>query len=137
MVDWNVKQDNMSDEDLEFINLRNVMKEEGEASFVFTNVSWTDKAGSEDNGEVITLIDSNTSTATSVWVTPYPDAKFEVSPEQTDGARLGRALARTFDKDGEMSKSDVIAAANATGGKLSVTKNEYGDSWAWLWQVEA
>ena len=134
MVDWNVTQNNMSDEDLEFINLRSEMKENEKASFVFTNVSWTDKAGSEDNGEVITLIDSNTSTATSVWVTPYPDAKFEVSPEQTDGARLGRALARAFDKDGKMSKEDVIASANASGGILN--KNDYGDSWAWLWEVK-
>jgi len=131
MVNWNETKDMDS---LEFISLRQQMKESEAASFIFDAVRWTDNAGANSDGEVITLINTEDSTAAAVWVTPYPGSQFEVDPEQTDGARLGRAFARAC--DGDLSKQDVIDLANEKGGSLTVRKNDYGDSWAWLWEVK-
>jgi hypothetical protein len=119
---------------LEFVNLREQMKADDGASFSFDRVRLTTDAGQDGSGEVITLIDTVAGNAAAVWVTPYPDAKFEQDPAQTDGARLGRALARCFGTD-DASKDDVVAIANEKGGTLTVSKNDYGESWAWLWEV--
>ena len=130
MVDWNTEGAEM--DSLQFVTLREQMKNDGGASFTFDRVRMSNNAGSTGEGQVITLIHTGDAIATAVWVTPYPDAKFEVAPDQTDGARLGRALARCFpgaDND------ETLAKANEAGGTLTVRKNEYGDSWAWLWEV--
>ena len=132
MVDWNTATTEM--DSLEFVSLREQMKETDGASFSFDRVRMTTDAGENDAGEVITLINTVAGQAAAVWVTPYPDAKFEQDPAQTDGARLGRALARCFGTD-EASKDDVVAIANEKGGTLTVSKNDYGESWAWLWEV--
>ena len=130
MVNWNETADMDS---LEFMSLRSDMKEKGEGNFAFDRVRWTDDAGANADGEVITLINTTDSTATAIWVTPYADAEFKVDPEQTDGARLGRALARAC--EGAESKQEVVDTADSKGGSLKVSKNAYGDSWAWLWEV--
>jgi hypothetical protein len=132
MVDWNMAKTEM--DSLEFVNLREQMKADDGASFSFDRVRLTTDAGQDGSGEVITLIDTVAGNAAAVWVTPYPDAKFEQDPAQTDGARLGRALARCFGTD-DASKDDVVAIANEKGGTLTVSKNDYGESWAWLWEV--
>jgi len=131
MVDWNIATTEM--DSLEFVSLREQMKENEGATFSFDRVRMTDDAGAEGNGEVITLINTTEGKAAAVWITPYPDAQFEVDPEQTDGARLGRALARHFGSG--LEKGDLITKANEEGGTLVVSKNDYGESWAWLWQV--
>ena len=132
MVDWNTATTEM--DSLEFVSLRTQMKETDGATFSFDRVRHTTDAGAENASEVITLINTTAGQAASVYVTPYPDAKFEQDPAQTDGARLGRALARCFGTD-DASKDDVIAIANEKGGTLTVSKNDYGESWAWLWEV--
>ena len=130
MVDWNTEGAEM--DSLQFVSLREQMKNDGGASFTFDRVRMSNNAGSTGEGQVITLIHTGDAIATAVWVTPYPDAKFEVAPDQTDGARLGRALARCFPG---ASNDETLAKANEAGGTLTVRKNEYGDSWAWLWEV--
>ena len=130
MVDWNTETTEM--DSLEFVSLREQMKETDGASFSFDRVRMSSDAGSSGEGEVITLIHTGDSKATAVWVTPYPDAKFEVAADQTDGARLGRALARCF--PGE-DNAETLAKANEAGGTLTVRKNDFGESWAWLWEV--
>ena len=130
MVDWNTEGAEM--DSLQFVSLREQMKNDGGASFTFDRVRMSNNAGSTGEGQVITLIHTGDAIATAVWVTPSPAAKFEVAADQTDGARLGRALARCFpgaDND------ETLAKANEAGGTLTVRKNEYGDSWAWLWEV--
>ena len=123
----NKVSDNEDLDELTFIPYRKIMKEDGRFEFSFSAVVYNDEK------EVITLIDSNTSTACAVWIQPYPDAQFEVSPDQTDGARLGRAIARAF--PGE-SNDEIFAKANESGGILTVEKNpEYNN--AWLWSVKA
>ena len=130
MVDWNTETTEM--DSLEFVSLREQMKETDGASFSFDRVRMSSDAGSRGEGEVITLINTAASQAAAVWVTPYPDAKFEVAPDQTDGARLGRALARCF--PGE-DNAETLTKANEAGGTLTVRKNDFGESWAWLWEV--
>ena len=130
MVDWNTEGAEM--DSLQFVSLREQMKNDGGASFTFDRVRMSNNAGSTGEGQVITLIHTGDAIATAVWVTPYPDAKFEVAPDQTDGARLGRALARCFPG---ASNDETLAKANEAGGTLTVRKNEFGDSWAWLWEV--
>ena len=132
MVDWNTATTEM--DSLEFVSLREQMKATAAASFSFDRVRLTPDAGQDGSGEVITLINTPAGEAAAVWVTTYPDAKFEQDPAQTDGARLGRALARCFGSD-DASKDEVVAIANEQGGILSVRKNDYGESWAWLWEV--
>ena len=132
MVDWNTATTEM--DSLEFVSLREQMKATEAASFSFDRVRLTTDAGQDGSGEVITLINTTAGEAAAVWVTTYPDAKFEQDPAQTDGARLGRALARCFGSD-DASKDEVVAIANEQGGILSVRKNDYGESWAWLWEV--
>ena len=133
MVDWNTATTEM--DSLEFVSLREQMKENDGAAFSFDRVRLTTDAGENDAGEVITLLNTTDGPAAAVWVTPYPDAKFEQDPDQTDGARLGRALARCFGTE-DATKADVVAIANEQGGVLSVSKNDYGESWAWLWEVK-
>jgi hypothetical protein len=73
--------------------------------------------------------------ACSVWVTQHPDSQYPVAEDQTDGARLGRALARQF---GGSSNEEIQDNANDYGGILSVTQVQYGEDlsrYAWLWQV--
>ena len=130
MVDWNTESTEM--DSLEFLSLREQMKNDGEAAFAFDRVRMSNNAGSTGEGQVITLINTAASQAAAVWVTPYPDAKFEGAADQTDGARLGRALARCFPG---ASNDETLAKANEAGGTLTVRKNEFGDSWAWLWEV--
>tara|TARA_Y100001937_G_scaffold66278_1_gene90694 strand:- start:4674 stop:5057 length:384 start_codon:yes stop_codon:yes gene_type:complete len=118
--------DNDDLDDLTFVSARKAMKEDGRFEFAFSAVVYNDEK------EVITLIDSNTSTACAVWIQPYPDAQYEVSPDQTDGARLGRAIARAFSGD---SNDEIFAKANESGGILTVEKNpDYNN--AWLWSVK-
>jgi len=133
MVNWNETTLTEMDE-LEFVNLRAEMKENDGANFKFDRVRRSTDAGTNNDKEVITLINLEEGKAASVWVSIFEDAKFEQNPESTDGARLGKALARKFGSDGA-SKDDVIAKANEEGGLLTVTKNDYQDSWAWLWQI--
>ena len=115
------------EDDLEFVSARQAMKEDGRFEFVFTAAVYNEEK------DVITLIDSNTSTACAVWVQPYPDSQYEVSPDQTDGARLGRAIARAFPGD---NNDEIFAKASETGGILTVEKNpDYNN--AWLWSIKA
>lgn len=114
-------------DELTFVVARHAMKEEGRFEFVFTNVVYN------EDKQVITLIDSTTSTACAVWVNQHPDSQYEVAPDQTDGARLGRAIARAFPGD---SNDEIFAKANESGGTLTVEKNpDYNN--AWLWSVKA
>ena len=127
--------------DMEWVNLRTIMAETrsdeepytGSASFEFNRVVHNNDAGSQ-GGEVITLM-NDTGQACAVWVTQHPDAQFPVDDDKTDGARLGRALARAF---GGETNDQVFGNANALGGTLNVTQVQYGEDqtrWAWLWTV--
>ena len=114
-------------EELTFVNARKAMKEDGRFEFAFSGCVYNEER------QCITLIDSNTSTATCIWITQHPDSQFEVAPNQTDGARLGRAIARAYPGD---SNDEIFAKANASGGSLTGEKNpDYND--AWLWSVKA
>ena len=114
-------------EELTFVNARKAMKEDGRFEFAFSGCVYNEER------QCITLIDSNTSTATCIWITQHPDSQFEVAPNQTDGARLGRAIARAYPGD---SNDEIFAKANESGGILTVEKNpDYND--AWLWSVKA
>ena len=125
-MDFSNKDEEYED-DLTFVKARHAMKEQGRFDFAFTNVSYNEEK------ECITLIDSNTSTACTVWVSQHPESQFEVAPDQTDGARLGRAIARAF--PGE-TNDEIFAKANEMGGFLTVEKNpDYNN--AWLWSVRA
>ena len=71
-----------------------------------------------------------------MWCKSHKDSLYPVEDSKTDGAKLGRALQRSF--SGE-SWSEVMSNASA-GGKLSVTKNAYEASptgFAWLFVVVA
>lgn len=125
--------------DTEWISLRSIMAETrsdappftGVASFTFSRVKFTTR---DDGSQVITLM--NDGQAASVWVTQHPDAQFPVADDQTDGARLGRALQRAF---GGTSNDEIQDNANALGGVLNVNQVQYGEDenrWAWLWQVK-
>jgi len=116
-----------TEDDLSFVVARHAMKEDGRFEFVFTTVVYNEEK------DVITLIDSNTSTACAVWVQPYPDSQYEITPEQTDGARLGRAIARAFPGD---DNAEIFAKASESGGTLVVEKNpDYNDAWLWTIRV--
>lgn len=123
----NSETSNEEQEELTFISARAAMKIDGRFEFVFT------AAVLNEEKQCITLIDSNTATACTVWIKPYEDSQFEVKPEQTDGARLGRAIARAFPGD---SNDEIFSKASESGGTLTVEKNpEYNN--AWLWTVKA
>jgi len=132
------ENENENDQDREWVNLREIMAETrsdappftGLASFEFSRVKFNDERG------VITMM--NDSEACSVWVKQHPDAKFPVAEDQTDGARLGRALQRAF---GGTSNAEIEEHANNNaGGTLTVSQVQYGDDlsrWAWLWSVQS
>ena len=110
--------------ELEFISYRAQMKEEGSFTFTFDRVSHNDEAGSSGEGEVVTLVNVAESQAVSDWVSPYPDAQFEV--KHTDGDRLLKAIIRAFKKhlpEGEIDADGIVAVANNEGGgTLTVEK---------------
>ncbi len=114
------------EDDLDFVSARQAMRDDGRFEFVFTTAVYN------EDKDVITLIDSSTSTACAVWVQPYPDSQYEISPDQTDGARLGRALARAFPGD---TNDDIFAKASESGGTLTVEKNPKYNN-AWLWSIK-
>ncbi len=114
-------------DELSFISARAAMKADGRFEFVFTAAVLNEEKG------CITLIDNNTATACTVWIKPYEDSQFEVNPEQTDGARLGRAIARAFPAD---SNEEIFASASLSGGTLIVEKNpKYNNAWLWTIKV--
>tara|TARA_R110002050_G_scaffold296231_1_gene455969 strand:- start:546 stop:947 length:402 start_codon:yes stop_codon:yes gene_type:complete len=133
-MEWN-KTENANDEK-EFLPYRQMMKSDGEFHFSFTGVSHNENAGSNGESECITLFDDETDTAVTMWCKSHVASLYPVEDSKTDGAKLGRALQRSF--SGE-SWSEVMSNASA-GGKLSVTKNAYEASptgFAWLFVVVA
>ena len=114
------------EDDLDFVSARQAMRDDGRFEFVFTTAVYN------EDKDVITLIDSSTSTACADWVQPYPDSQYEISPDQTDGARLGRALARAFPGD---TNDDIFAKASESGVTLTVEKNPKYNN-AWLWSIK-
>lgn len=141
-MDFGKPEVNTENDDRVWVNLRAIMAETrsdappftGEATFEFSRVVFNDEAGSDGSSQVITMM--NDAEACSVWVTQHPDAQFPVEADQTDGARLGRALQRAF--GGASNEEIQDNANNYGGGSLSVTQVQYGDDpsrWAWLWQV--
>ena len=134
---YNVKTNDNDAPDLEFIQYRTLMRDDGKFTFAFDRVTYNDEAGSTGEGEVVTLIDTASATAVSVWVTPYPEALFEVAV--TDGTRLITALIRAWSEELKGTKdfgADTVAAiaSNENGGTLVVAKAtlESGhDAWRW------
>ena len=61
MVDWNTETTEM--DSLEFVSLREQMKETDGASFSFDRVRMSSDAGSSGEGEVITLVNTAASQA--------------------------------------------------------------------------
>ena len=125
--------------ELEFISYRAIMKEEGKFAFSFDRVSYNDEAGSAGTGEVVTLVSIDNSQACAVWITPYPDAQFEVNV--TDGERLVKALIRAFHEHlpvGSVDVESIIAVANnENGGTLTVEKVKMDNGHdAWRWSVK-
>lgn len=125
--------------ELEFISYRAIMKEEGKFTFTFDRVSYNDEAGSSGTGEVVTLVNIDQSKAAAVWITPYPDAQFEVNV--TDGERLVKALIRAFHEHlpvGSVDVESIIAVANnENGGSLTVEKVKMDNGHdAWRWSVK-
>ena len=114
-------------DELSFISARAAMKADGRFEFVFTAAVLNEEKG------CITLIDNNTATACTVWIKPYEDSQFEVNPEQTDGARLGRAIARAYPA---ASNEEIFASASLSGGTLIVEKNpKYNNAWLWTIKI--
>ena len=86
----------------------------------------------------MTLIDTGSAKAVSVWVSPYPDALFEVSV--TDGERLIKALIRawsdTIPGDSITAEEIAVVASNENGGTLLVAKAKMDNGYdAWRWTV--
>ena len=121
------------------MSYRQIMKDDNEFSFTFQRVTYNDEAGSEGTGEVVTLINLDDSQAVSVWITPYPDAQFEVNV--TDGTRLINALIRAWSKELKGTQdfgADTVAAvaSNENGGSLVVEKVKMDNGFdAWRWTV--
>ena len=112
------------------------MRDDSKFTFAFDRVTYNDEAGATGDGEVVTLIDTGSATAVSVWVTPYPEALFEVNV--TDGERLINALIRAWSNiiEGDTITAESVAAvaSNENGGTLLVAKAkmESGhDAWRW------
>lgn len=137
-TEFEIKKNETETSDLEFIPYRHEMKDKGEFNFTFNRVSYNDEAGADGKGEVVTLVNSDTSQAVSVWVSEYPDAEFKVN--MTDGARLVNALIRAY---GDMLTGDkidghalAVIASNENGGSLTVSKEEMDNGHlAWRWVV--
>ena len=124
----NISETTDEQDELNFISARAAMKADGRFEFVFSAAVLNEEKG------CITLIDNNTATACTVWIKPYEDSQFEVNPEQTDGARLGRALARAY--PGSCSNEEIFASASLSGGTLIVEKNpKYNNAWLWTIKV--
>ena len=133
-MEWK-EQANENESELSFLSYTEIRKEEGEFHFSFTNASLNESAGATGDSECITLLDSESETAVTFWVTPHPQG-LQQDPTKTDGAKVGNALRRAF---GGSNWTEVFENASA-GGKLSITKNDYPASptgWAWLFSVQA
>ena len=126
---------NENENELSFVSYTEIRKEEGEFHFSFTSASHNENAGANHDSECITLIDNERDTAVTFWCSPHPDS-LQQDPSKTDGAKVGNSLRRAF---GGSDWAEVIANAGS-GGKLSITKNDYPASptgWAWLFTVKA
>ena len=116
------------------------MRDDSKFTFAFDRVTYNDEAGATGDGEVVTLIDTGSATAVSVWVTPYPEALFEVAV--TDGTRLINALIRAWSEELKGTKdfgADTVAAvaSNENGGTLLVAKATLDSGHdAWRWSVK-
>tara|TARA_R110000751_G_scaffold95507_5_gene186718 strand:- start:641 stop:1051 length:411 start_codon:yes stop_codon:yes gene_type:complete len=136
-MEWNNENETTNEEDeVTFLPYRQLMKDDGVFTFTFTSVSHNENAGTTGDSECITLIDTDTATAVTMWAKSHPDSLYPVADDKTDGAKLGRALRRAFKGS---NWEEVFSNANA-GGKLTVAKNDFPASptgFAWLWTVKA
>lgn len=133
-MEWK-EQTNENENEITFLSYTEIRKDEGEFHFSFTSASLNESAGATNDSECITLIDAESGTAVTFWVTPHPQG-LQQDPSKTDGAKVGNALRRAF---GGSDWTEVFDNASV-GGKLSITKNDYPASptgWAWLFTVQA
>ena len=122
-----------NEEPIEWINYRLKMKEDSAFTFDFQRISYKEDAGSHD-GEVFYLFNDEDNQGASIWITPHPEALFEVNV--TDGQRLGNALLRALNES-DLSVYDIVDRTNmSNGGKLLVKKADLKNGhWAWRWEV--
>ena len=113
------------DQELVWVNLYEIRKEEGSFEFAFTTASYNGEAGSKGEGQTITLINTSTAQAVTVWLNPNPNALYPQDPDKTDGMRLFRAMGRRYAEDGEtLDVIDLMAKASEQGGTLVVRLNQ-------------
>lgn len=125
------------DQELVWVNLYEIRKEEGSFEFTFTTASYNGEAGSSGEGQTITLINTSTAQAVTVWLNPNPNALYPQDPDKTDGMRLFRAMGRKYAEDGEtLDVASLMSKASASGGTLVVRLNQMKSGHnAWLWTV--
>ena len=123
---------------LEFISIREQLKKDKKVRFGFNKLVFKDNAGKSEDLECFTLINDQTLTATTVYVTPHAESLFPES--KTDGVRLGEALVRLLKpKDKEISGHTLAELFNATDGgrTLQISKVDLKDNkWAWNWTIK-
>lgn len=130
-----VKETSENDkDDLTRLDFYETRKAEGEFHFSFTYVKFNPNAGENKDREVLSLIDGETDTIVWFYCTPHPDS-LNQDPSKTDGQKVARAITRAMNAESVMKGIELINSNG--GGKLSVTKNPFKDSWAWLFQVKA
>jgi len=129
--------DDQQEQELEWMNLYEIRRESGEFIFPFSSARYNAAAGSDGQGKTITLIDTSTSKAVTVWINPNPNALYPQDPDKTDGMRLFRAIGRKCAEDGEeIGISDLVARISEQGGTLVVRLNRMKSGHdAWLWNI--
>lgn len=132
------ERENANDTDLEWVNYYEIRKEKGEFVFPFTTATYRDDAGKDSQAECITLINSNTNQAVTVWITPNPNSLYPVDPDKTDGMRLFRAIGRAVGTSGEeVDANDLMARVSDVDLATLIVRmvDLDGGKTAWRWTV--
>ena len=127
-----------TDQQLEFVSIRELLKKDKKVRFQFTRISFKDNAGKDENKECFTLINDDKLLGTTIYVTAHEDSLFPES--KTDGMRLGEALVRTLKPSQKQITGHLLAElANEqkTTGVLQISKVTLDENkWAWNWNIK-
>ena len=122
--------------ELDFIDYREERKEAGKFFFRFDRMTYRDDAGQNGDGEVITLVNTESAEAVSVWATTPPNALFDVP--FPDGVRLMNAITRTWGITEDTTGEAITELVNEKdGGSLLISKTMMDSGFeAWRWTVK-
>ena len=130
--------ENNTDQQLEFVSIRELLKKDKKVRFQFTRISFKDNAGKNENKECFTLINDDKLLGTTIYVTPHEESLFPES--KTDGMRLGEALVRSLKPTQKQITGHLLAElANEqkTIGVLQISKVTLDENkWAWNWNIK-